>query len=312
MTKDLIKLARHLDLIGEKTAANDLKRILLKNAAYRAASPQSIQDFNGFLAIILNQLQVPQTLVDMSQLTSEQLSQVDKEISNRGTIELLKSLTSVPNRWIRPTQAAWKEFVRLAGEPDAGTNPENRRQQAWPRYAKLNGFQPTLKGMFDFVAKHMGAVMPAAEVEAQDRSKRNLQSALSPAGEQQYADEQDANHNRMMRERDMAEHKRIYDAFVNENSPRRQREMLSTRESRAIITEAIKAVEGIDNDVEANSRLAVLGTSAQARLDEKLEALRSKSAKAVNALIKIADTLDRKGLADESTAVDSVIKYLAK
>jgi hypothetical protein len=87
--------------------------------------------------------------------------------------------------------------------------------------------------------------------------------------------------------------------------------MASTRESRNLITEAIMAVEGISSDIEASARFAELVTSAQARLDKKLEELKSKRANAINALIKIADSLDRRGLADESTAVDSVIKYLA-
>ena len=310
MTKDLIKLARHLDLIGEKTAANDLKRILLKNAAYRAASPKTVQDFNGFLAIILDQLQIQQSIVDMSGFTPEQKRQFDQELSNRGTIEGLKAAAKVPRRWNRATQAAWLEYARLAGMP------EDQREN-WEEYAKANGLVPTLGGMFDYMGSTMATVMPAAEAEAQERVKQDLQFALSDEGEEAYQEEQLANAKREAQEREMAEHKRVYDTFKGQTNRLRQEQMLESREGRNQVTNAIAAVEGLDplDAIGITRRMTAMmdetEAGMQARWDETQKRMSREAGKAINALIKIADSLDRKGLRDEATAVDSVIKYLA-
>ena len=149
MIKDLFKLANRLDKLGLRKEADVLDSAIRKlsqttgneGSAYNegreapgkpgttvkfyASTPTSITDFNKKLAgLIRDVIQDPYQSIFSTSVKSN--------------IASLESQTS----WSAVTNAAFAEYARAAGNPEAGKD--------WPAFAKANRYAPSLAGVFAF------------------------------------------------------------------------------------------------------------------------------------------------------------------
>ena len=330
MKNDLTKLAKRLENLGESELSSKLARIIKsaenvtginpetgKTQTWYKSKPATLKEFNAYLAVLSDDLKIPQSLVDLKDLSPQ----------DRGDPNAVMRKATIPGRWTKETGRVFAEYARLAGAPEAGKD--------WPKYARENGYFPNLRGIFDFWSKTVETVAPAAAEEETQRITEDLQFALSDEGEQLDMEYEADRELIQGIERDqsakMAEHQRIYDDFAN-GSYERQQQHLSTRRNRDALAAAVSAVEGIEStDMIANTqaiarmkkdapesalarmqrmqaeRAATTGPADEALDSDALDMAHCASRSVVENLVKLSNHLDNIGQRSFANRIDEVL-----
>ena len=182
MIKDLFKLANRLDKLGLRKEADVLDSAIRKlsqttgneGSAYNegreapgkpgttvkfyASTPTSITDFNKKLAgLIRDVIQDPYQSIFSTSVKSN--------------IASLESQTS----WSAVTNAAFAEYARAAGNPEAGKD--------WPAFAKANRYAPSLAGVFAFWQDTIGGVINRFDIGEKEEGVLPFEAPVTPESE---------------------------------------------------------------------------------------------------------------------------------
>jgi len=202
--RKLISIADKLDLAGEEKLARKIDVILAKTAQevlfesggrdWYKARPSNIQEFNAYLAALMMDYHGGRTGEGIQNIFNAE--KLPYEVRVDGDRLMSEASDLIPDRWTRGTQAAFKQFADMAGKPYAAEyGPEVRREDKrdsqgrlkspWVLYAEKEGYQPTLRGMFDFWvdnidAARMGVTRGQETVKSVQRKMRESELGAGP------------------------------------------------------------------------------------------------------------------------------------
>jgi hypothetical protein len=185
---------------GEEDAATEEEKPKSKRGhagtkGYGKASPDSIKEFNGMLASLMEDLGKQQSIFSTEGL--DPAPPHNSSWDDRTAWLLRENPDVLPGSWTRGTSSAWAEFANMAGVPDAAqdwagfASGKTRDGSSTTRGTRPDGsyYEPTLKGMFTFWEDYIdtvqrgGAVVEAPEEGAEEAASPGAEAAPEAGGE---------------------------------------------------------------------------------------------------------------------------------
>ena len=348
MQKELVTLSNHLDKIGHSDLADRLDAVIKVSQVtgvnpetntvqtWLKSKPKTLQEFNAYLAALLNSLKIDQNLVDMSDLSYEIRNDPAAIMENK----------KVPSAWTKATGEAFAEFARLAGKPDAA------KAGNWVEYAQNNPdkkYHPTLRGIFDFWSDNIEAattgwsreqdtVMSAdrkldrarlrpaptspeeerRELARMDREIEDLKMMQEDYEEQDewYADMERSQ--AKVREREEESLRHVYKVF-RDSSPERRDQIMNNPATAAMLSKAVALIEGTDDPDTAIAQIrawepdrggapteqseSAIGTMGEDSVMDK-----ESYDKLAGGLVKLSNHLDSIGRSEFADRIDAALR----
>jgi len=156
---------------------------------YAKASPDSIKEFNGMLASLMEDLGKQQSIFSTEGL--DPAPPTDSSWDARTAWLLRENPDVLPGNWTRGTSSAWAEFANMAGVPDAAedwagfASGKARDGSSTTRGTRPDGsyYEPTLKGMFTFWEDYIDTVQGGGGGAQAEATEEGSEEAASPGAE---------------------------------------------------------------------------------------------------------------------------------
>jgi len=161
MLSELAKIATKLDSMGMSNDADLLDKLISKLAQVAttgvpgATYSGGVQVGTGTPGGVSKKFyrSKPKTLSEFNGLLGELVLDISKNVGqNVFTQDVISNPpTSQMSRWTEQTSKAFKQYADAAGYPEAGLD--------WKSFAKTNGYEPTLYGIYSFWERTISNVL---------------------------------------------------------------------------------------------------------------------------------------------------------